>query len=192
MEDAVCAVALQEWAAICAALMSGEICLIARKGGIHERGGGLFAAEHQRFWLLPSHLHQEPERLRPPLAERIAPDPEPQQLRLEAWAELARVWRVEDFGLLAGITGHQPYAADELARRFAYRDQPWLVLLALRVHRLASPHLLPRAIAHQGCRSWIALGTELAITPASPALPEAEFARRLTACEAALTGPKGL
>ena len=45
---------LQEWAVCCRALGEGRITLVVRKGGIHERGGGLFALEHQRFALLPT------------------------------------------------------------------------------------------------------------------------------------------
>ena len=53
---------LQEWAVCCRALGEGRLILTVRKGGIHERGGGLFALEQQRFALMPTYLHQDATR----------------------------------------------------------------------------------------------------------------------------------
>ena len=69
------AVALQEWAAICERLGDGRQVCIVRKGGIHERGGGIFALEHDRFALLPTYLHQDAARLRPGTAVPTDPSP---------------------------------------------------------------------------------------------------------------------
>ncbi len=57
-------IGLQEWAVCARALTEGRSVLIVRKGGIHEPRGGLFRPEHDRFALLPTFLHQGPERLR--------------------------------------------------------------------------------------------------------------------------------
>ena len=42
--------ALREWGSICQALGEGAIVALVRKGGIHERGGGLFQLRYQRFF----------------------------------------------------------------------------------------------------------------------------------------------
>src|SRR5579862_1393006 len=88
------AVALQEWAACCQALLSGRLILVVRKGGIHERQGGGFSIAHQRFALLPTHAHQRAGRLRPELAAlgTGAPEPTPPgTLAVAGWAQLAGV-----------------------------------------------------------------------------------------------------
>ena len=51
-------VAFKEWAAVCRALADGTQTVILRKGGIAEAGGE-FRPEHARFWLYPTHFHEQ-------------------------------------------------------------------------------------------------------------------------------------
>jgi hypothetical protein len=173
------AVALQEWAAICELLGSGGLMLAVRKGGIHERGGGLFALDYERFALLPTYLHQDAARLRGGIA--VSQDPAPGRLRLSLWAEAARIWRVDERARLDGLD--LPWTAAELDARFAYRNQPLLFVVALRVHRLPAPVELADHAAYAGCRSWLPLREQIEADGSTAAIDDAAFAARLAAID---------
>jgi hypothetical protein len=182
---------LQEWAVCCRALTEGRITLTVRKGGIHERGGGLFALEQPRFALMPTFLHQESTRVAAAYTgdyfAAVAQDPQPGTIRITAWAEAARIWKVGDLLRVQSLGDELPWSADELARRFAYRDQPWLYVVALRIHRLPTPLDLPDLPAYAGCRSWIPLKQPVPVSGSHPVLDDATFARRTAGVERILT-----
>ena len=181
------AIALQEWAAVCIALGEGRIVLTVRKGGIHERGGGFFQPEHQRFALLPTYLHQDPTRLQPPFAPlATVPDPLPGRHRIALWAEVAHVWKVTDLGTLQMLGPELPWSAAEVGKRFAYRDEPWLYALALRIHRFTVPLEIADDPAYAGCRSWIPLKRGLDLAGSSPVLPNGMFEIRMDRLNAVL------
>ena len=48
----------EEWSRVCAALGAGAQSVILRKGGIHEGRGG-FWWKHDRFFLFPTHFHEQ-------------------------------------------------------------------------------------------------------------------------------------
>lgn len=177
------AVALQEWAAICGLLGSGGLMLAVRKGGIHERGGGLFALEYERFALLPTYLHQDAARLRPGIA--VPEDPAPGSLRLSLWAEAARIWRIDERSRLDGLD--LPWTAGELDSRFAYRNQPLLFVVALRVHRLQAPVEIADSPSYAGCRSWLPLREQIDTAGSTAVLDDRAFAARLAAIDAQLS-----
>ncbi len=170
---------LQEWAACCRVLAAGRGMLIVRKGGIHERGGGLFQPEHERFLLLPSWLHQAPERLKPAYAGDVTADPAPGRIRIEAWAEVVGTWKATDLARVRALGDELIWSDAELATRFAYRDQPWLYVLALRVRRLPTIADIVDEPAYAGCRSWVPLKLAVDTAGSRPAIDDASFAQRL-------------
>ena len=174
--------ALQEWAGVCEGLGDGRLLLTARKGGIHERGGGMFTPEHQRFALLPSFLHQAPERLHPFFAAdlpRLVPPPAG-MLRISLWAEVAQVWKAQELMSLQALGPELPWTPAELATRFQYRGQPFLYVLALRIYRLPQPVEIVDDPAYAGCRSWIPLREVLPIAGSIPVVHSGEFGIRLS------------
>lgn len=180
--SAALAIGLQEWAVVCRALADGRLMLAVRKGGIHERGGGLFQLEHQRFALLPTYLHQDASRLRPEHAAAFAADavdPASGTLRVACWAEAARIWKVTELARVQALGAELLWSDAELATRFRYRDQPWLYVVALRVHRLPALQAIPDHPSYAGCRSWIPLKHPVATSGSTPALDDAVFAARL-------------
>lgn len=174
---------LQEWAVCCRALGEGRITLTVRKGGIHERGGGLFALEQQRFALMPTYLHQDASRVLPPFADRyfaqVRQDSAPGTITITSWAEATRIWKVEALPRVLALGEELLWSADELARRFAYRDQPWLYVVALRIHRVPLPTGIPDHPSYAGCRSWIPFKQPIAVTGSVPVLDDPTYARRL-------------
>jgi len=174
---------LQEWAVCCRALGEGRITLAVRKGGIHERGGGLFALEQQRFALMPTYLHQDATRVLPPFADgyfaQVRQDPAPGTITVTWWAEAARIWKVESLANVSALGEELLWSGDELARRFAYRDQPWLYVVALRMQRLPHPVAIPDHPSYAGCRSWIPFKQPITVTGSLPVLNDAAYAGRL-------------
>lgn len=178
---------LQEWAVCCRALVEGRITLTVRKGGIHERGGGLFALEQQRFALMPTYLHQDATRVLTPFADgyfaQVRQDPAPGTITITSWAEATRIWKVGELPRVSALGDELLWSADELARRFAYRDQPWLYVVALRIHRLPQPIAIPDHPGYAGCRSWIPFKEPIPVTGSSPVLDDTTYVRRLAGIE---------
>ena len=110
-------IAFKEWAVTVRALAEGEQLLTLRKGGIREPGKH-FALEHDRFFLYPTFDHQRNDlvreshqsELRRALEEGVWPEgepparaltmdggiPQPDRVRIRAWAEVAGAWTVTD------------------------------------------------------------------------------------------------
>lgn len=176
-------VALQEWAATCRALELGRSVLIVRKGGIHERGGGLFAPEHDRFLLMPTWLHQDAARFDPAWQGCFAglEAPPPGEIPLRLWAEVRRAWRLTELEPLFALRELLPWTRAEIEARFRYR-QPLLNVLALRVHRLSAERRIADRPAYAGCRSWVRLAEAVDCARSRPVLDELAFAR---ACDRA-------
>lgn len=175
----------------CRALAEGRITLTVRKGGIHERGGGLFALEQPRFALMPTYLHQEPTRVLPAYAGNyfvgVVQDPAPGTITIAAWAQAVRIWKVAELGQVQALGAELLWSADELARRFAYRDQPWLYVVALRIFRLPTPVGIIDHPSYAGCRSWIPLKQPVLTVGSQPVLGETAFSQRLGGIERILT-----
>ncbi len=190
---ATLAIGLQEWAVACRALGEGRLTLVVRKGGIHERQGGLFALEHERFALLPTHLHQDAARLLPAYGgdylAGVAADAQAGRHAVGLWAEAARIWKVTDQGRLAALGDELMWTQAELASRFRYRDQPWLYVVALRIQRLPAPIIIPDHPSYAGCRSWIPLRDQIPLAGSVPVLDDASFSARLASITSILGAP---
>lgn len=189
-------VALKEWAVLCALVGAGRHSVLLRKGGIREPRpagqDGSFAAEHRRFWLLPTYFHlREPGREGDlaPEARALAPEllaaaPPAGRLRLELFAEVEAVREVaarERLRPLAGAHGLSEACVDA---RFAYR-RPGLVVLILRAWRVRQAIEVADRAEYAGCVSWVHLEATLA-GEAEPVLSDADHAARVAAIEAAL------
>lgn len=183
-------VALQEWAATCRVLELGRTILLVRKGGIHERGGGLFAPEHERFLLMPTWLHQEPTRFAEPFRGVFAElPPAPDGIvPIRLWAQAVRTWRLEELAPLLAIADLLPWTVEELRVRFAYR-QPLLHVLALRVYALPDGRRIADRPAYAGCRSWVRLGEQVELAGSRPVIDDLLFSTALGRVSAALDAP---
>ncbi len=173
-------VALQEWSSVCAALGDGRLTLLVRKGGIHERGGGLFVPEHERFALWPTHLHESPERLRWSAERQLGSSALSKDGVISIIAQSVKVFKVTDLPKLLTLADELLWTDAELATRFAYRNQPHLYVLILRIFRLPAPVIIPDDPSYAGCRSWLRLKTSVPVNVAVPVLDDATFAHRLS------------
>jgi hypothetical protein len=177
MSTPTLSIALQEWSAVCHGLLTGQWLLGLRKGGIHERHGGLFVPEHEKFALLPTLLHQDSARLRPGVA--LGEAPPAGRLLMSGWCRIERVWQVRDLARAQALGEHLPFTADEVARRFAYRE-PGVFVLLLRAWRLTEPLTIADDPSYAGCRSWITLREPVPMI-GTPVLADPAFSERSAA-----------
>ena len=110
-------IAFKEWAVTVRALAEGEQLVTLRKGGIREEDKH-FELEHEQFFLYPTFDHQRNDlvreshhpELRRALEEGVWPDeeptprallqdggiPQPDRVRIRAWAEVTDHWTTDD------------------------------------------------------------------------------------------------
>lgn len=169
--------ALKEWAVICRALAGGRQAILLRKGGIAETAGE-FRVEHTRFWLYPTHVHQQRDGIRldaAGLLEAAESDrPPPGVVRLEHFADIDGIYHVHDVASVLKLRELHLWSDETARSRFDYRH-PGLFVLALRVHRAARATEVIETPAQAGCRSWVELEQNLPTDGAVPVLDDTAF-----------------
>lgn len=185
--------AFKEWAAVCAALMSGRQSLILRKGGIHEGSEG-FRVEHREFWLFATQFHQQPDALVPEAYEfwdagkSLAPNVG--CVALPAYCVVEAVEEIRDPMALSRMRELHIWSEQTVMERFHYRS-PGLFALMLRVYRAGRPLELPDSPIHfAGCRSWVDLPSDLPTAGLAPALSDSQHAAAMERIRQAL--PTGM
>jgi hypothetical protein len=170
--------AFKEWAAVCRALADGRQSLILRKGGIAEADGE-FRPEHARFWLYPTHFHEQQQKgLKSeaiPLleaAERYLP--EAGLLRLSHLVGVAEVVRLSQLEEALALDPFHVWTADTVMQRFHYRT-PGLYALLVRVYEAPAPVDIAEHPSYAGCKTWVELDREVDDAGAKPVLSVAKF-----------------
>jgi hypothetical protein len=186
-------IALKEWAVVCDLLLSGELSLLLRKGGIHETSGpGVFELEHSRFALFPSWMHQKPAMLRPGVRERVEVfEREPAAVPIAGIGQVARIWMVRDRSVLdEGGALHElhPWTREQIDMRVNYRPENPLYLMAVRGYRLPMVRTVANVPAYAGCKSWVPLSEQDTIddTAAAASVSDERFSALLTAVDRAM------
>ena len=160
MSPALPAVGFKEWSLVCAALGSGAQSIILRKGGIHEGKSG-FWWRHDRFFLFPTHFHEQiqqfewtPPEGSPPVALTESPGG---THRIEFFAEVLSKHQITDWETIQRLAPLHFWTEATLRERFDYSDQTGISLAFLRIHRLNEPWTFPDERKFGGCRSWLEL-----------------------------------
>ncbi len=183
--------AFKEWAVIVDALGRGDQIVILRKGGIHEVKGG-FQVDQPRFLLFPTLFHQQRESVLPSAQTRFDALPPTLSgsaiLRVEYFAEVAAWQWLDSLATAERLRGQHVWRDEVIAQRFDWGREANLAALAVRVFRLARPVDLPMLPAYGGCKSWVELAVEVATDGVTPVLSDGEFARKLAAFRAAVSG----
>ncbi|MEK6711103.1 MAG: DUF1802 family protein [Nitrospinota bacterium] len=181
--------AFKEWALVCWALATGRQVLVLRKGGIREEGGA-FEPGPSPFLLFPTYFHQRPESVVPEARgtlERLrAQPPDPGDLIITHWAELAGAFRVESLEALSALRGQHIWSEEAAGERFRRWGESGVHALVLRVQALPRPARLPGREAYGGCKSWVELEEEVPVGGSAPVLDDRAFAARIEAIGAAL------
>ena len=184
--------ALKEWKVLCDAFAAGELVAMVRKGGIREQRAG-FSVRHDRFLLYPTYFHEKAAELAPRILPRLeashATRPPDGVVRIEHVARVAAVWRVESLEPLRRIDAAHGLAWGAVESRFAYRGNPVVHVVAVRIATLGVPAELAERRRYQGCVSWVELDEDVDVGGATPVVDDAAFAERLGGLRAALGEP---
>jgi hypothetical protein len=186
--SALRAPAFKEWAAVVQALLVGEQIIDVRKGGIREDGRH-FSVQADRLWLYPTVEHQRTELLKPAYARWINTEGESasRDIPIAGWAEVVGVATVTDPEVIDKLDGKVIWSKEYVESRFSWKRRDPLWVLALRVHRLLEPVVVPFREAYAGCTSWV----DLDGLPDDPATLPSELALSDVAFEAKLKGVAG-
>jgi hypothetical protein len=176
----VCDIAFKEWAGICHALAEGRQSLILRKGGIAEQGSR-FTPDHDRFWLFPTHTHQQYQGLRESAPALDAGS----ELAIDTLVEVDQVARLTQLDQVHALAPFYLWTEETIEARFQYRE-PGLWLLLVRVRRLAHPVIVAGRSEFRGCHTWVPLPDPISLSGLVPVLSEAEHRTRLDAIEGTL------
>lgn len=153
-------VAFKEWAVVCRALAEGRQRLILRKGGIAE-DGGRFRPEFDRFWLYPTHFHEQQhagirEEFLPLLAEAEAQRPPAGVVRLSHVAEVTAVTFAESLDAVLALADQHIWSEATVRQRFAYRS-PGLFVLSVNVTPAPTSREIVESPEYAGCKTWVHL-----------------------------------
>jgi hypothetical protein len=173
--------AFKEWHVIVEALGAGEQILILRKGGIAEDGVG-FAVKAEKFWLFPTHFHEQLAKTKP-TAQKIFIHSQPKTgpIHLRYFAEVMQHAFLSDWAAIARLDAFHLWTEETIRERFNWAQPSGLHAFAVRVHRLKQPTLLKVTPEMSGCKSWIDVPLDFAAHASEPVLSDAAFAKRLEA-----------
>ncbi len=185
--------AFKEWAVVVRALLEGEQVLDVRKGGLREEGRH-FSVQSARVWLYPTVEHQRAELLKPAyrrwVGETEAAAPADRAIEVAGWADIVGVATVDDPDVLDAIDGKVIWAREYVESRFRWKARDPLHVLALRVHRLDDPVVVPFRDEYGGCTSWVDVDglPDPESVSSTPALSDAAFEARCKGAAEAVGG----
>ena len=190
-------IALKEWAVTVRALAEGEQLVTLRKGGIREVGRH-FELEHDRFFLYPTFDHQRNDLVRAshlpelgraleegvwpggePPADALTRDggiPQPERVRIRAWAEVAASYLVTDPRCVDALTPYHVWTPDYAEKRLRWKRRHPLHVVVLRTYRIPRPVTVRVREDYAGCRSWVEVQRALPFE-GTPVLSDEEFER---------------
>jgi hypothetical protein len=190
-------IAFKEWAVTVRALAEGEQLLTLRKGGIREENKH-FELDHERFFLYPTFDHQHNNLVREshhpelgraleegvwgeeePPAKALIQDggiPQPERVRLRAWAEVTDHITVTDPRVVDGLSPYYVWTPDYAEKRLNWKRRHPLHVLLLRVHRIPRPVTVKVREEYHGCRSWVEVACDLPFE-GTPVMADEEFDR---------------
>jgi len=176
-------VGFKEWLVVCDALGAGRQSVIVRKGGIAEGQGG-FQWQRDTFLLFPTHFHQQSTQVRweptPTAVEDLA---RPDDIIFRWAATVEWSGRLVEWSTAQALAPYHVWNEDVVRERFGYGSETGLSVAVVRVHRLASPIILPMEKRFGGCRSWVDLPVAGDLT-LEPVLDDATHAARISALRA--------
>jgi hypothetical protein len=207
-------IAFKEWAVTVRALAEGEQLITLRKGGLRE-ADKRFRVEHERFFLYPTFDHQRHDLVReshipelgraleegvwaegePPVqaiegavnGDLAGPIPQPDRVRIRAWAELAGHYTITDPRCLDALSPFYVWSTDYAEKRLAWKRHHPLHVLLLRTYRIPRPVTVRVKDEYGGCRSWLELQRDLPFE-GTPVLSDSEFERAAEAIGAIAEG----
>ena len=180
--------ALKEWAIAIAALRSGSLILLLRKGGIRDPRYP-FAEIPHRAALFPTYEHQVLHHLKQSSVE-IAPPEVNAPILIDTWAHITHGFLLSTEAEVMALLPFHIWTSEFVTERRQWRSHQPLQILLIRAYELAQPIAIRRSPSHAGCRSWIHLETPFSTQDSMPALSEQRYQNQLSAIEQAVQAVK--
>ncbi|MEN9517648.1 MAG: hypothetical protein RLZZ381_236 [Cyanobacteriota bacterium] len=168
--------ALKEWAIAVDALSTGKTIVLLRKGGIREPG---FQVQQPYVWLYPTYEHQKPHLLKPEYATQVTPVESgwhPKTVIIKSCAEITHVLPVNSQEQIEALQPYHIWHEQMISDRLGWQPQRPLIVLVLRVYRLAIPKTILYDSSYGGCKSWIDLIEPIAQDHLNPVISDDEYA----------------
>lgn len=149
--------ALKEWAIAVNALLTGNLILLVRKGGIRE-SRPILEVPSDRPLLFPTYEHQKIETIRPHYQGQFTHQPVPQigtVLSLPGWAKVTHQLPLTGSHPIEQLRPFHIWTDAWLAERLAWKPERPACVLLLRTYRFINPLTITYQKHHRGCRSWI-------------------------------------
>ncbi len=102
--------------------------------------------------------------------------PQPDRVRIRAWAEVAAHFTTEDPRVVEALSPFHVWTADYATKRLRWKPRHPLHVLLLRVHRIPRPVTVRVKDEYHGCRSWVEIDRDLPFE-GTPVMADEEFAR---------------
>ena len=168
--------ALKEWAIAVDALSMGKTIVLLRKGGIREPG---FQVQQPYVWLYPTYEHQKPHLLKPEYASKVTPVKSgwhPSTVIIKSCAEITQVLPVSSKEQIEALQPYHIWHEQMISDRLGWQPQRPLIVLLLRVYRLAIPKTILYNSSYGGCKSWIDLIEPISQANLNPVISDDEYA----------------
>lgn len=173
--------ALKEWDTAVTALLKGQTILLVRKGGIREQQGRFQVVSHQVV-LMPTFEHQKPELIKPefqPLVKPAPPKETPDAISFAGWAEITHGFTLPSTEAALDLVPDLIWTGQFVQERLQWQSERPLYGLLLRAYRFNKPVSKPWHSGYRGCRSWVEVGSSVAVDNSTPALTEADYQHRV-------------
>jgi hypothetical protein len=171
-------VALKEWSAVITALDCGAQIFLLRKGGIVEARHG-FQPKYAEFLLFPTFEHQHARYLKPERAGLFTGEAPESHVHITHLALVTDVLNApEPPEAVQAIRDCHVWNDDFIRKRYEYRPDLPLYILAVRAYRLDEPHIVPMRPSYAGCKSWVHLAQDIPASALHPVVEDDEFCKR--------------
>ncbi|RZM82361.1 DUF1802 family protein [Leptolyngbya iicbica] len=173
--------ALKEWAVAVDALLSGDLILLIRKGGIRE-AKPVFEVPSDRVVLFPTYEHQSVAAMRQPWSARVTATGVPQEgdaMLLPGWVEITHQLALQGSDMIERLRPFHIWTDDWLTERLAWKPERPAYVLCLRGYRFTTPLQLVYAKRYGGCRSWVELPETGNLPDSTPVLTTAAYQQRV-------------
>ena len=102
--------------------------------------------------------------------------PQPDRVRIRAWAEVAASYLITDPRCVDALTPYHVWTSDYASKRLAWKRRHPLHVILLRTYRIPRPVTVKVRDEYGGCNSWVELHRELPFE-GTPVLSDDEFER---------------
>jgi hypothetical protein len=118
-----------------------------------------------------------------PAADHRGEIPQPDRVRIRAWAEVAAHWTVTDRRAIDALSPYYVWTTDYAEKRLAWKRRHPLHVILLRTYRIPRPVTVRVRDDYGGCRSFLEIQRDLPFE-GTPVLSDEEFGRAWEEIEA--------